>query len=174
MCSCTGSETRITPEFLGEQAMEEAALAAHANGEKWHFHVLAPDCVLNPRPGAYVFLLELTDQQRTVASVHETHPVDVNKRLLAMLHGEDALADKTALSGELQETETTALDLIEAASVAKRRWHHHVMFPACAFNGSGRWRIAIEVDGALVRTLDYESEPALLLNRIERLYFKIQ
>lgn len=170
MCnSCNG---KFAFEMADKDAMAAAAKSAHEKREAWHFHVLAPNCAFSPNPKAYTFLLELTDQDRMVCCFFDERPVAVNKELLALLHGTDALSDKKAAEGSIDAAGSELLDMIGAAATAGKSWHHHMMFPACKLNGAdGKWRLFVEVEGQQPTLLDHDSEPSLVLNRIERLYF---
>ncbi len=171
MCKAC-DEHRFAFETLDEQSMAAAARAAHDAGEAWHFHVLAPGCTFSPDRQAYAFLLELTDQDRVICSFFDEKPVAVNKELLALLHGADALLDKAMAAGDIANADRALLDGIAAAISSGKPWHHHMMFPACQLNQSGgRWRIFVEVEGEEPIWRDYDGEPSLVLNRIERLYF---
>lgn len=172
MCnSC--AMTPISFEAVEETALIDAASAVHERRERWHFHVLSPNCLLNANAGKYVLAVEMTDQKRTVGVVYEERPVDVNKRLLGMLHGADALAKKKDVSGELGPAEDAAIAGIVDAKEKGLPWHHHMMFPDCVLNDSGRWRIVLEVDGNVAAKLDYDSEPSYVLSQFERLYFNV-
>ena len=171
MCSSCNSTAALSFDVVSENDLLEAARAGHSAKEGWHFHVLAPDCAFNPRPGTYAMVLEQTGRQRRMGCFSDERPVAANKELLAMLHGKDALAKKEEPSGVLNDDAREALEKIALAQNSGRKWHHHMMFPSCAMNPSGKWRIVVEVEGRLVSTLDFDAEPAFLLNRIERLYF---
>ena len=172
MCNSCDTGLGFDPETLPEADMAEAARAAHAAGEAWHFHVLAPDCAFNPNKEKYTFLLELTAQKRNICTVFDERPTGVNKELLALLHGEAALSEKAPGADELSAEESELLDTISKVADLDKRWHHHMMFPACGLNTSdGKWRLFVEIEGEEARHLDSDSEPSALLNRIERIYF---
>jgi hypothetical protein len=97
--------------------------------------------------------------------------VELNKELLAMLHGPDALATKSGADALLADEARQMLERIRTAASSGSKWHHHMMFPTCALNPSGKWRIAVEIDGSLSGTLDFDTEPSSLLSEIERVYF---
>ncbi|MCB4769670.1 hypothetical protein LGR54_13720 [Ancylobacter sp. Lp-2] len=170
MCQSCQPGLPLSFETVEEAGIVAAATAAHGRGEAWHFHVLAPNCTFNPRPGGYTFLLELTDAGRALCAFYPDKPTAVNKQLLPLLHGADALAAKPPGAG-LEAEDEALLAAIEAAARAGSAWHHHMMFPACGLNPSGKWRLFVEIDGKAPATRDYDSEPSLVLNRIERLYF---
>lgn len=171
MCRSCSTGLPFAAEEIDEAGLVAAATAAHEAGQAWHFHVLAPACAFNPHPGAYTFLLELTGAGRTVCTVYDERPTEVNKKLLPLLHGADALADKKA-AAPLSAEDEAFLAPVEAAVKAGTNWHHHMMFPACGLNASqGKWRLFVEIGGVEPMIRDYDAEPALVLNRIERLYF---
>ena len=171
MCQSCGQGLPFSFEVVDEAGIVAAATAAHERHEAWHFHVLAPGCTFSPKPGAYTFLLELTEARRALCAHYDDRPTAVNKQLLPLLHGADALADKPAGAG-LSEADEDLLATIEAAAKAGTGWHHHMMFPACGLNSSdGKWRLFVEIDGREPTIRDYADEPSTVLNRIERLYF---
>lgn len=171
MCQSCHPSLPFHFEVVDEAGIVAAATAAHESRQAWHFHVLAPGCTFSPRPGAYTFLLELTEAGRALCAFYDDKPTAVNKQLLPLLHGADALADKPAGAG-LAEADEALLAAIEAAARTGTRWHHHMMFPACGLNRSeGHWRLFVEIDGSAPMIRDYADEPAQMLNRIERLYF---
>lgn len=171
MCQSCHSGLPLTFDVVDEAGIVAAATAAHAGGQAWHFHVLAPLCTFSPKPGAYTFLLELTDAKRALCAYYDEKPTAVNKQLLPLLHGADALADTPAGAG-LAEEDEALLATIEAAARAGANWHHHMMFPACGLNTSdGKWRLFVEIDGREPAIHDYADEPSRVLNRIERIYF---
>lgn len=172
MCKTCGEHQQFAFETLDEATMVAAARAAHQEGEAWHFHVLAPGCTFSPDKRVYTFLLELIDQDRAICCFFDSKPVAVNKELLALLHGADALSDKGTTAGDIAGADGQLLDRTGVAAAAGKRWHHHMMFPACKLNQSaGKWRIFVEIEGEDVIVRDYDEEPSLVLNRIERLYF---
>ncbi|GLK73032.1 hypothetical protein KHC23_06275 [Ancylobacter dichloromethanicus] len=171
MCQSCHSGLPLRFEVVDEAGIVAAATAAHESGQAWHFHVLAPGCTFSPKPGAYTFLLELTDAKRALCAYYDDRPTAVNKQLLPLLHGVDALAEKKAGAG-LSDEDEALLATIEAAAKAGTGWHHHMMFPACGLNTSdGKWRLFVEIAGSEPKLRDYAEEPSLVLNRIERLYF---
>lgn len=171
MCQFCHPGLPLSFEVVDEAGIVAAATAAHESRQAWHFHVLAPACVFSPKPGAYTLLLELTDAKRALCAYYEDRLTAVNKQLLPLLHGADALGDKPAGAGLSAEDEAL-LATIEAAAKAGTSWHHHMMFPACGLNTSGgQWRIFVEIAGSEPKVADYGAEPALVLNRIERIYF---
>ncbi|ATN35979.1 hypothetical protein ACO34A_19420 [Rhizobium sp. ACO-34A] len=175
MCSACESALGLAYEVLPETDMADAARAAHAAGEAWHFHVLAPVCKFNPNPGAFTFLLELTGRGRNICTVYEERPVGINKELLALLHGADALAKTGADTSVFTPSDENLLDRVSQAAAAGKAWHHHMMFPACGLNGSeGKWRILVEIEGDEPFSVDYDAEPIGVLNRVERIYFGLQ
>lgn len=171
MCQSCHSGLPLRFEVVDEAGIVAAATAAHASRQAWHFHVLAPSCTFSPKPGVYTFLLELTEAKRVLCAFYDDKPTAVNKQLLPLLHGEDALADKPAGVSPSDEDEAL-LTLIEAAVKTGTNWHHHMMFPACGLNASdGKWRLFVEIEGEEPVIRDYADEPSRVLNRIERIYF---
>lgn len=171
MCQSCHSGLPLNFEVVDEAGIVAAATAAHESNQAWHFHVLAPSCTFSPKPGAYTFLLELTDARRALCAFYDDKPTAVNKQLLPLLHGADALADKPAGSS-LSDEDEALLGTIERAAKAGTSWHHHMMFPACRLNSSdGKWRLFVEIDGNEPVIRDYADEPSRVLNRVERIYF---
>lgn len=171
MCQSCQPGLPLTFEVADEAAIVAAATAAHESKQAWHFHVLAPSCTFSPKPGAYTFLLELTDAKRVLCAYYDDKPTAVNKQLLPLLHGADALDDKKA-GADISAEDDALLATIEAAAKAGTSWHHHMMFPACGLNTSdGKWRLFVEITGEEPKIRDYAEEPSIMLNRIERIYF---
>lgn len=171
MCQSCTNGLPFLAEPVDESGIVAAATAAHEQQQGWHFHVLSPTCLFNPEPGRYTFLLELTDAGRALRATYDERPTAVNKLLLPLLHGADALGEKPAGAAPTAD-DLVLLGEVEAAAKAGTGWHHHMMFPACGLNTSGgKWRLFVEIEGRDPMIRDYDAEPSVVLNRLERLYF---
>jgi len=175
MCETCGTGSRFSFETLTAEATLDEATGAQGRRESWHFHMFSPNCIFNPQAGVYTLMVEFTDQRRNVCVMFEERPVEVNKVLLAMLHGEGALDEKGSddEAGGMTPEEEALLASVSAAVAAGRNWHHHMMFPICTLNtAEGKWRLSVEIEGSEEPAiLDSDAEPSLLLNRLERIYF---
>ena len=132
--------TEVTQDRLLELGNELAAA-----GEKWHPHVLSPDCQLNDRPLCGL-ILEASDRDEVFATYSEEPMMETARSLAALAHGEDALqADSGA--GTKPESPEVGEMMRRAKTLSGRgkHWHHHVLFHDCIFNKHpGEWTIVFE------------------------------
>ena len=116
-----------------------------ASGEKWHPHVLSPDCQLNDRRPHCGLILEASDQSEVFATYSEEPMMETARSLAALAHGEDALL---ADPGDVKPKSTQVAEMMRRAKTLSGRgkhWHHHVLFPECIFNTHpGKWTIVFE------------------------------
>jgi hypothetical protein len=144
----------------------------HAQGKKWHFHMLAPNCLLNKRKGKHAFILE--SEEETYITYSDTRHMAEGKALVALLHGasiveaenRDPVVDDKKLEAVLEKA--------RAWNERNLSWHHHVLFPACVFNkAKGKWCIIIEdPDGKKAAELVSEDEPRSHQKAIELLFYQ--
>lgn len=138
---------------------------------EWHYHLLTPTCRFNSRK-AYAFVLENTSEDTYYVCYTENPAMDLGKRLLPLLHGEDMLASYTGAS-VISESTKRIIKKAEQLNAAGKFWHHHVLFPHCKYNHhKEKWNIVFEDQetGELVESVsDVNSKDEQ--KEIERLYY---
>ena len=94
---------------------------------------------------------------------------EVDKDLVKMLHGDDILSEEAAGKAPIK---SPLLDRLRDLDVRDVPWHHHMNFPACAFNPTkGKWAITVEsAEGTFHES--YDDEPVDVLREVEVLYFR--
>lgn len=113
------------------------------SGEKWHPHVLSPDCQLNDRDLGGL-ILEASDRGEIFAAYSKEPMMETARSLAALAHGDDALL---AEAGGEPDSPKVAEMIRRAKTLSGRgrHWHHHVLFPECIFNEHpGEWTIVFE------------------------------
>lgn len=142
-------------------------------GKRWHFHILTPGCKLNDAAD-FVLLLESTTDEEIYAAHSDTKPTEVGKKLVEMLHGK-SITSKEKASGD-QVVSPAIQQIVRRAAelnAQSKPWHHHMLFPDCTFNGSGRWKILFEDPdtGQILESLSSD-EPKADLKQIETLFYQ--
>jgi hypothetical protein len=140
-------------------------------GRKWHSHVFSPGCVQNPFDGVYAIVVE-DDSSMTPYIAKGTYEFpDVDKELVKLLHGNDILDAAKATGGSEVAKTSLLLAHIMRLQEGEIAWHHHMHFPACAFNPMpGRWSISVEGEGSFFAE-SFDSEPVDILREVEVIYF---
>lgn len=112
--------------------LRERALAWHAAGKSWHFHVLSPACVFNERD-EYAYIGEnTTDEEYIVAYAAVLNPT-LPKELAPLIHGAKILDEgETASEPSARIAEMTRL--AQELTNLQLEWHHHMLFPQCRLN----------------------------------------
>jgi hypothetical protein len=133
----------VDPERLLEISRELAG-----SGERWHNHVLSPDCKLNERRQC-ALIVEASDRQEVYVTYSDEPMMDVGRAIATMVHGEDPLAAAVADPGEKMRADSAAVAemMRRAEDFASRgiHWHHHILFPECVFNPHpGDWTLVFE------------------------------
>ena len=114
-----------------------------ASGERWHPHVLSPDCRFNDRE-LCALILEASDKAEVFATYSEEPMMETARTLAALAHGEDALQDD-ASDSDASPKVAEMMRRAKTLSGRGRHWHHHVLFPECIFNEHpGEWTIVFE------------------------------
>lgn len=156
-------------EVIPIEACLDLAERLTSSQHRWHSHVLTPDCARNPFP-RYAIVIEDDHAHRVYVATSESFP-DVDKDLVKMLHGPDIIDRQSATAAAGARTESPILDRVSAIDRAGRSWHHHMCFPACAFNPEpGRWTIEVEA-GRSSWSESWDEEPADVLREIEVMFF---
>lgn len=148
------------------------AKKANTSSQKWHFHILSPECDLNTKK-QFALVFENTDTQETLVHYSANPLMSTGKQLVQLLHGQDVIpTQKQALT---QPSAFIQPILAKASELSKKRqfWHHHLFFPACQFNPHlGQWTICLEdqESGEVLESV-YAKEPKSDLKHLEALFY---
>lgn len=135
----------------------------------WHSHVLPPGCARNPFP-RYAIVIEDDQERRVYAAASRDFP-DVDRNLVQMLHGTHIVDRQSTTAVTGGRIESPLLDRVRAIDGSGRPWHHHMCFPACAFNPEpGRWTIDVE-SGHSSWSESWDEEPVDVLREMEVMFF---
>ena len=156
------------------EQIRQQARAYHNAKRTWHFHILAPNCVLN-KDSRYVFMLECPGQQQVL--VHHSNQAEkaLGQELLALLHGNEVLQQATTSTTYQSSPEISAIiakaEILNEQGVA---WHHHMLFPGCQFNKHPSQFTLVLEDGQSGQMLESvtNDEPINDLKQIEPLFYK--
>ncbi len=118
------------------------------SGERWHNHVLSPDCKLNEREQC-ALIVEASDRSEVYVTYSDDPMMDVGRALATMVHGADPLAAADSETTEVVQADSAAVTemMRRAKDFAARgiHWHHHILFPECVFNPHpGDWTLVFE------------------------------
>ncbi len=157
-----------------ELAREEAVVkckALAAADHAWHIHALHPDCLFNPRPDSYCFVVEDTDNQKTWCAFSNAPFTSECQELVQLLHG-DTILDAT--HSEHDASEATIVRSAAEALAQNEAWHHHMMKPGCILSPApDKHVITLERAGRQdIETLVSGQAPDDVLREIELMYFK--
>ncbi len=162
---------------MKETTIEQLLKAAkdwHAEGMKWHIHMLTPDCVFNQRAGKHAFVLE-NDTTGEAYVVYSDEPnTEADHELLLLLHGDDILDEEKGSTDSSNEHMQIILEKAKRLNEQGLPWHHHILSPDCVFNKHReKWNMVFEseADGQRLEVL-YDEEPVDDLRRIEILFFE--
>lgn len=156
-----------------DQILEEAKRMAES-GNKWHFHILTPECKLNDS-GKYALILEdITDSEIYVCNSNEPY-MDIGKELVKLLHGNDVVKEENQAEFP-KSVSPQAINIIKRMEELNKKgikWHHHMLFPGCKFNKYPEKFVVVFEDketGELLESVtDYE--PKDDLKQIETLFY---
>ncbi len=141
--------------------------------KRWHFHILTPSCKLNESGDFVLFLENCTDQEFYTVHANQK-PSDVGKQLVQLLHGKDVLHVETT-SAEYTPTAVMKemIDRAKELNSQQKPWHHHMLFPDCKFNSSGKWMLFFEcAEPSEELSSLSETEPTEDLKQIETLFYQ--
>ncbi|MGD8744531.1 MAG: hypothetical protein PVJ52_02980 [Candidatus Woesebacteria bacterium] len=62
-------------------------------GNKWHFHILTPECQLNDRDD-YALVLESAVNNKSYVCYSKKPYMNIGEELVKLLHGDDVIKDK--------------------------------------------------------------------------------
>ncbi len=149
---------------------EQIGQSLAAAGADWHYHVLGPTCVYNPRPGSHAFLIENADTGAALCAFSPASFAGLAKRLVSLLHGADIGADAVI---DPDPDAPPLVRSVRACVAAREGWHHHMMKPGCQLNPEpARYVITLErASRPGIETLVSIAEPREALKEIEVLYF---
>lgn len=143
------------------------------NGNKWHFHILTPECQLN-KEKKYALILENGTYNKTFVCYSEKPYMNIGKKLVQLLHGKDVLKNEKEKKELPPSTEVKKLlDRAGELNTQGKFWHHHMLFPYCRFNkNNGRWTIIFEDQekNEIIESIT-DIEPKTDLQYIENLFY---
>ncbi|MEK7079593.1 MAG: hypothetical protein AAB929_05980 [Patescibacteria group bacterium] len=142
-------------------------------GNKWHFHILTPQCQLNTE-NKYALILENATNNKTHVCYSEKPYMDIGKELVQLLHGKDVMKSQTEMK-EVPPSSGVKKLLARAKELNKQGkfWHHHMLFSHCLFNkNDGKWTIIFEDQerSEIIESIT-ASEPKTDLQYIESLFY---
>lgn len=114
-------------------------------GNKWHFHILTPQCQLN-KENKYALILENALNNTTHVCYSEEPYMSIGKELVRLLHGKDVIKNQQEKKKQPPSSGVEKL-LIRAKQLNEQGkfWHHHMLFPYCRFNNNkNKWAIIFE------------------------------
>ena len=152
--------------------LEEIANRLADDKSRWHFHIAAPGCRISQGSNGITFVLEDVTNNKVYRASATNEDLPVGKRLAARLHGSEVFENKvTDQSANLSPEEDALVEQAGHLSKAKVSWHHHMLFPDCAFNPNpGLWTLQLEGPNSLHATSS-QREPKEVLAVIEKLFY---
>ncbi len=149
----------------------DAAKNFASSGDDWHNHVIKPGCVHNPKPGQYILIIENNTTGEILGHVSEESPVETEKEIVRLRHGDDIIGGVPAKMPIGSEPE-----ILKRARWLNGKdidWHHHMMMPSCVLNPRpGKWLITLESSlSESIYEYETDEEPRLVLSEIEALFF---
>jgi hypothetical protein len=138
----------------------------------WHFHLLTPNCALNTNKKKHATILE--GKGETYVTYSETRYLNEGRELVQLLHGTSIVKKKHQ---DLPVHDPKIKAILEQAKTWNEQghaWHHHVLFPDCAYNKHpGKWCIIIEdPDGKKAVESVSKEEPKANQKAIELLFYQ--
>jgi hypothetical protein len=147
--------------------IKKIAHRLHDEKKEWHFHILTPDCMLN-KSKKHAFILEDISDDETYVHYSAERQLEAGKELVTLLHKID-----TTQKGTSDKNILVIKKRAEEFNKKNIPWHHHMLFPQCAFNKHGKWCIIFEdkENGKIIESVTDE-EPMENLSIIEKLYYE--
>lgn len=148
------------------------AKSYHHDGATWHFHIMSPTCAYNTRD-TFAFVLE--GPKETYVHYSDNAEKELGQELAPLLHGEKVLDSTSTDTGYSPNPEV--VHILERAAQLNdtgQAWHHHMLFPSCAFNQyKPKYALVLEdpETGELLTSLS-DTEPTNDLKQIESLFYK--
>ncbi|UCD04565.1 MAG: hypothetical protein JSW73_02950 [Candidatus Woesearchaeota archaeon] len=155
------------------EEMIERAKQLQAEGKKWHFHMLTPDCMFNENKTKNAFVLENETDEESYVNYSDDRHMREGQMLVKMLHG-NAILGTDSLSSQENEKLKDILQKAKEYNDKEIHWHHHMLFPNCIYNKHrGKYCIIFEDPNTNKLTeLVYDAEPQDDLRKIEVLFYK--
>ncbi len=154
------------------QETEEKAYQLANQAKNWHYHILTPACKFNTQK-RFAFVLENASDGQVFVAYVDNAPLDMGKKLLAVLHGRNMFANGEKQIN-LSSSAKIILDKAHALNNQGKFWHHHIFFPTCVFNkNQGQWTVAFEDQetGEVLESVS-QNEPKEDQKAIETLYYQ--
>ena len=141
------------------------------NKKSWHFHILTPTCHLSTT-NKYALIVENTTDKKTYVCYSNEPYMGIGEIFVKLLHGDDVVQDKAE---ELNDPSSTIKELFKRAKKLNQQgkfWHHHMLFPDCVFNDTGKWLILFEDQekGEVLKNIS-DNEPKSDLKHIETMFY---
>jgi hypothetical protein len=162
---------------MKETSIQELVAVAHqlhAEGKKWHFHMLTPDCQFNKNPNKQAFVLENTTDDETSVAYSDERYMKEGQELVKLAHGTDIIQPSEKNSPINNANIERMVERAKELNNNKIIWHHHMLFPDCILNKDAeKWCIVFEdpKTGEVIKYLA-DHEPLEELRAIEVLYYK--
>lgn len=156
------------------QELVNLAKQFHLGKEKWHFHMLAPNCLYNNRKGKHTFILENETKNEFFIVYSDQKYVEEGKELVKLLHGDKIVENKDLNLETIDEKIKLILKKAKKLSERGIHWHHHMLFPNCVFNKhKGQWVIVFEDDeeNEIIESIS-KNEPIENLRAIESAFYQ--
>jgi len=155
------------------EELKALAIRLHKAQKPWHFHILTPGCALNNGDDCVFVVEDIAAGE--VYGYHSAQPEKgLGQELLPLLHGKKVLDNHQ--SAGTHEPNAIVQKMIARARMLNKQnkpWHHHVLFPQCAFNKHpGQWTLILEdVEGHERFESPSTEEPIADLQFIEPLFY---
>lgn len=152
--------------------IKELAKKFATRGDKWHFHILTPECQLNTQKN-YSLVIENSTDQLSYVCISEAPYMDIGKELVQLLHGNDVIRQQEEKLDLPSSMVQKMLQNAQKLSAEGKFWHHHMLFPNCMFNkNKNLWTIIFEdqVNQQTIESTSYD-EPKSDLKHIEALFY---
>jgi len=140
--------------------------------KSWHFHILAPGCLLNTRKD-YSLILEIPSENAFLVSYSNKKPMAAGKELVKLLHGSDVVQEAPPQVLAKSAGVEALLERVQKIHERGEFWHHHMLFPDCVFNkNKGKWSLILE-DPQTKEVLESvtNAEPKEDLKQVETLFY---
>jgi hypothetical protein len=153
--------------------LDQIANGLADSGRRWHFHIASAQCRLGDGDHDITFVLEDVSNDKVYRAQATQSDVAVGERLARRLHGSEVFDDSSTTQAldELSAEQAALVQRARSLSESQTPWHHHMLFPDCAFNPSpGLWTLQLEAPGSS-HTAASTCEPKAALSIIEKLFY---
>ena len=157
---------------VSKEKIEKKALQFTKKGMSWHFHMLTSACQLN-ESGRFAFILENSTDSEVFVTYSDAPYMDLGKKLVKLLHKGVLDKKSKAIRPKISHGAKKIITRAKKLNQQGKFWHHHMLFPDCIFNDSGKWLIVLEDQetGQVLRAVS-DKEPTADLKEIEVLYYQ--